>query len=89
MSYDVVLTPGEDGVTAEFSRAAEAEIVDRLTRAWETADIDGAIALFRDDVWLTMPPMPLEYQGRRPGGGVPPRGRLPPGPQVPVRADAR
>jgi hypothetical protein len=35
--------------------AAEAEIVDRLTRAWEAADIDGVIALLRDDVWLTMP----------------------------------
>jgi len=43
--------------------AAESEIVDRLTRAWEAADIDGVIALPRDDVWLTMPPMPLEYQG--------------------------
>jgi RNA polymerase sigma-70 factor (TIGR02960 family) len=44
--------------------AAEAEIVDRLTRAWEAADVDGVIALLCDDVWLTMPPMPLEYQGR-------------------------
>ena len=46
------------------SSAAKAEIVSRLTRAWEAADIDGVIALLRDDVLLTMPPMPLEYQGR-------------------------
>ena len=25
--------------------------------------MDGIIALFSDDAWLTMPPAPLEYQG--------------------------
>jgi RNA polymerase sigma-70 factor (ECF subfamily) len=28
--------------------------------------VDGIVALFTDDVWLTMPPVPLEYQGREP-----------------------
>ena len=40
------------------------QLVDRLTRAFETADIDGIVALLTEDVWLTMPPLPLEYQGR-------------------------
>jgi RNA polymerase sigma-70 factor (ECF subfamily) len=43
--------------------AAEQHLVDRLTRAFEAADVDGIVALLTDDVWLTMPPLPLEYQG--------------------------
>jgi RNA polymerase sigma-70 factor (ECF subfamily) len=38
--------------------------VDELTRAFESADVDGIVALLAEDVWLTMPPWPLEYQGR-------------------------
>ncbi len=46
--------------------AREKQLIDRLTRAYETGDVDGIIALFTDDAWLTMPPAPLEYQGRDP-----------------------
>jgi RNA polymerase sigma-70 factor (ECF subfamily) len=46
--------------------AAEKQLVERLTRAYEAGDVDGIIALFTDDAWLTMPPAPLEYQGRDP-----------------------
>ncbi len=45
--------------------AAEQELVGRLTHAFETADVDGIVALLTEDVWLTMPPLPLEYQGRK------------------------
>jgi RNA polymerase sigma-70 factor (TIGR02960 family) len=44
--------------------ASERQLAERLTRAYEIGDIDGIIALFTDDAWLTMPPLPLEYQGR-------------------------
>jgi RNA polymerase sigma-70 factor (ECF subfamily) len=44
--------------------AVEQELVERLTRAYETNDLDGLVALLTDDVWLRMPPVPLEYQGR-------------------------
>jgi RNA polymerase sigma-70 factor (TIGR02960 family) len=43
--------------------AAERQLVKRLTRAFEAADVDGIVALLTDDVWLTMPPLPLEYLG--------------------------
>ena len=42
----------------------EQDLVARLGQALETGDVDGVIALLTDDVWLTMPPVPLEYQGR-------------------------
>jgi RNA polymerase sigma-70 factor, ECF subfamily len=42
----------------------EREIVARLTEAWEAADIDGIVALLSEDVWMRMPPLPDEYQGR-------------------------
>ncbi|MEN3361977.1 MAG: hypothetical protein V7637_5959, partial [Mycobacteriales bacterium] len=44
--------------------AAEQELAARLTRAFETSDVDGLIALLTEDVWLRMPPVPMEYQGR-------------------------
>jgi RNA polymerase sigma-70 factor (ECF subfamily) len=43
--------------------AREKQLIERLTRAYEAGDVDGIIALFTDDAWLTMPPAPLEYQG--------------------------
>ncbi len=46
--------------------AREKQLVERLTRAYEAGDVDGIIALFTDDAWLTMPPAPLEYQGHGP-----------------------
>jgi len=42
---------------------AEAELAARLTRAYETGDVDGLVALLTEDVWVVMPPVPLEYQG--------------------------
>jgi RNA polymerase sigma-70 factor (TIGR02960 family) len=43
---------------------AEQDLVEQLTRAFETADVAGIVALLTEDAWLTMPPLPLEYQGR-------------------------
>jgi hypothetical protein len=44
--------------------AVEADLLGRLTRAYETGDVDGLVALLTEDVWVRMPPVPLEYQGR-------------------------
>jgi RNA polymerase sigma-70 factor (TIGR02960 family) len=43
---------------------AEQEILGRLVRAYEDSDVNGIVALMTDDVWIRMPPVPLEYQGR-------------------------
>jgi RNA polymerase sigma-70 factor (ECF subfamily) len=39
-------------------------LLERYVRAWETADIDGLIALLTEDVTFPMPPSPAWYQGR-------------------------
>jgi len=44
--------------------AAERDLVRRLTEAYAAGDVNGVISLLTDDVWLTMPPVPFEYQGR-------------------------
>jgi RNA polymerase sigma-70 factor (ECF subfamily) len=43
---------------------AEAAIVAKFTRAWESADMGALVALLTDGVFMSMPPMPFEYQGR-------------------------
>jgi RNA polymerase sigma-70 factor (TIGR02960 family) len=44
--------------------AGERELVRRFADAFQADDIDGIVALLTEDAWLTMPPSPLEYQGR-------------------------
>jgi RNA polymerase sigma-70 factor (ECF subfamily) len=46
--------PDEDGLASRF--------VD----AYESGDIDAIVALLKDDVFMSMPPIPLEYVGREP-----------------------
>ncbi|MEV6639245.1 sigma-70 family RNA polymerase sigma factor [Amycolatopsis sp. NPDC051371] len=43
---------------------AENAIVANFVRAWEGADIDALVALLTEDVFLAMPPLPFEYEGR-------------------------
>jgi len=43
---------------------AEHAIVAKFATAWESADVDALVALLTDDVFVSMPPMPLEYVGR-------------------------
>ena len=43
---------------------AEKAIVARFVHAYEAADLDALVALLTDDVFVSMPPMPLEYVGR-------------------------
>jgi RNA polymerase sigma-70 factor (TIGR02960 family) len=45
-------SPSEDAIVAKF------------VRAWESADLDALVALLTDDAFVSMPPMPFEYEGR-------------------------
>jgi RNA polymerase sigma-70 factor (ECF subfamily) len=48
---------------APDSRSEDA-IVGKFVSAWESADLDALVALLTDDVFMSMPPMPFEYEGR-------------------------
>jgi RNA polymerase sigma-70 factor (ECF subfamily) len=43
---------------------AEEALVAKFVRAWESADMGALVGLLTDDVFMSMPPMPFEYQGR-------------------------
>jgi len=45
-------SPSEDAIVAKF------------VRAYESADLNALVALLTDDVFVAMPPMPFEYEGR-------------------------
>ncbi|HMG25789.1 MAG TPA: sigma-70 family RNA polymerase sigma factor [Acidimicrobiia bacterium] len=45
-------SPSEDAIVAKF------------VSAWESADVDALVELLTDDVFMSMPPMPFEYEGR-------------------------
>ncbi|GAA3454951.1 sigma-70 family RNA polymerase sigma factor [Dactylosporangium matsuzakiense] len=43
---------------------AEDAIVAKFVAAYESADLDALVDLLTDDVFMSMPPMPFEYEGR-------------------------
>jgi RNA polymerase sigma-70 factor (ECF subfamily) len=43
---------------------AEQALVAKFVRAYESGDVDALVALLTADVYVSMPPVPLEYQGR-------------------------
>jgi RNA polymerase sigma-70 factor (TIGR02960 family) len=58
------LERGEDGPPPAPHSKEERDLVQRLTVAYEAGDLHALVSLFSSDVWLRMPPAPLEYQGR-------------------------
>jgi RNA polymerase sigma-70 factor (ECF subfamily) len=61
-----VRDPHPPSAGSSFEQAARAEhaIVAKFVSAWESADLDALVALLTDDVFMAMPPMPFEYEGR-------------------------
>ena len=45
--------------------AREQQVTARFADAFERGDVHAIVSLLTDDAWLTMPPLPLEYQGRQ------------------------
>jgi RNA polymerase sigma-70 factor (ECF subfamily) len=39
-------------------------LLDHFVQAWETADVEGLVALLKEDAMLAMPPSPSWYEGR-------------------------
>jgi RNA polymerase sigma-70 factor (ECF subfamily) len=73
--------------------AVAGRILDRFVRAWEAVDIEGLVALLKEDAVLTMPPFPMRFAGpkgigeffsRVPAGGALDQIRL-----VPTRANGQ
>jgi RNA polymerase sigma-70 factor (TIGR02960 family) len=59
------LPPAAEHVPAPAAESpSEEAIVARFVDAYESADLDALVALLTDDVFVSMPPMPLEYEGR-------------------------
>jgi RNA polymerase sigma-70 factor (TIGR02960 family) len=58
------LPPGWRDQSPRPDSAREREVAGRFADAFERGDADGIVALLTDDAWLTMPPLPFEYQGR-------------------------
>jgi RNA polymerase sigma-70 factor (TIGR02960 family) len=46
------------------SSARERELAERFAEAFQVGDVARVIELLTDDAWLSMPPLPHEYQGR-------------------------
>ena len=44
--------------------ASEQALMTGFVRAYESGDVDALVALLTDDVFISMPPIPLEYEGR-------------------------
>jgi RNA polymerase sigma-70 factor (ECF subfamily) len=65
------LLPGDRLSSAPLpGSAAEREVIDRFTDAFERGDVTTLVSMLTDDVWLTMPPWPLGFRGPDAAAGL-------------------
>src|SRR3954453_17962411 len=92
-AFETRLPSADRSRTPAPSSPRERELVDRFADAFEGGDVDAIVALLTDDAWLTMPPVPLEYQGPAAIGNflsvVPAGGDLQRFRMVPTRANGQ
>lgn len=50
--------------TSASDSRCEAEVAAKFVSAYESADLDALVSLLTDDVFISMPPIPFEYEGR-------------------------
>jgi RNA polymerase sigma-70 factor (TIGR02960 family) len=55
--------PDADGAPPPGS-PSEYAVVAKFVHAWESADVEALVDLLTDDVFISMPPVPFEYEGR-------------------------
>jgi RNA polymerase sigma-70 factor (ECF subfamily) len=64
-SLEMKLAPSRDSLPAPASdSASEDAIVAKFVAAYESSDLDSLVALLTDDAFISMPPLPFEYEGR-------------------------
>ncbi|MFE9450191.1 sigma-70 family RNA polymerase sigma factor [Streptomyces sp. NPDC006739] len=56
--------PAADRQPPAPGSASEDAIVAKFVHAWESADIDALVDLLTSDVFVSMPPVPFEYEGK-------------------------
>jgi len=56
--------PGDREPPPAAGSPAEDALAAKFVRAYESGDVDALVAMLTDDVFMSMPPMPLEYEGR-------------------------
>jgi hypothetical protein len=56
--------PGEHESPPAPDSPAEQALVAKFVRAYQSGDVDPLVALLTADVSMSIPPMPLEWQGR-------------------------
>jgi RNA polymerase sigma-70 factor (TIGR02960 family) len=65
----VKLAAGDNRLAAPGPRSPfEEATVSKFVIAYESSDLDSLVALLTDDVFISMPPLPFEYEGREPVG---------------------
>jgi RNA polymerase sigma-70 factor (TIGR02960 family) len=57
-------SPSASQTSPRPAAAVDDVLVADFVRAYESADLDAVVALLTDDVFVSMPPMPFEYEGR-------------------------
>jgi RNA polymerase sigma-70 factor (ECF subfamily) len=63
------MPPGGDCLSAPAcDSSVENAIVAKFVAAYESSDLASLVALLTDDVFVPMPPLPFEYEGREPVG---------------------
>jgi RNA polymerase sigma-70 factor (TIGR02960 family) len=66
-SLEQKLPSGVDRIAPPASDSpSEDAIVAKFVAAYESSDLDSLVALLTDDVFISMPPLPFEYEGHEP-----------------------
>jgi len=59
-----------EGIAPKTLDHERQSLLENYVHAWQTADINGLLALLREDATFSMPPIPSWYQGRTTIGGL-------------------